>query len=1250
MYRFAYPLILFLLAINTSPLLAQCELTIAPVESEGCMHSVSEVVYTDLYNAAFDGHTLTKTSNSNGWNAGAFSTAPVFDNGGAQLVIGQTGKRIAFGLSHDNEPVSNDINGIEYGFDILEWGFTFIRESGSLVSWGTFYSIGDTMKILVENGQVNYYLNSSLIYASSSAPDLPLYVDVSLKSANSEISDVTILNKTEAVIRAFHPDNTQIPAYQWYRNNQLLPEISAELTLASFSNGDLIECRAYPTSGSCSGSQIKSNRMILQLDEENIPSSTFLISNDNAEQGCLLAEENVHWQTNTPDNIEINGNSVIKTDGWSTSDAGFYSENKVSDNGYLRFRVADLYSRKMLGLSHQNNGNSESGINFAFYIEWGGSLRVYENGTWRGQYGNVSTSDILRISVEDGKVRYYKNEELLYLSSTSPTLPLIVDGTMQSSGSAIADARIANVTQGNFSAIVADTDAAFIWEKNGIATGQQTINAAITDLAPGDFISSRYISTVVGCGNYELKSDTIHILPRPQTDDHIFFIEGMVDQSGVGEGREEVVWDPASLQNVSNINNTLTKIQGYNQYNAGGSSLNTVKNNGYFEYTATASNSDLTIGLSHSDAGYHYNSTDYAMVLQTNGRYTIYESGSWRKGNIPYAAGDVLRISVENGVVKYFKNDGLVYTSSASPTLPMLVDVSLKAEGTSVGNVIVGNVNDRTFVAHFSGLGPAPILDWQVNGNSTGIQGTHFYWPQLNNADIVTCQVTPDYPACYASNGFESNEIQFTGPVIQSNWLGGMSSDWHMDGNWTNGVPNADISAYIPYGRPNDPKIEGIAEVKNLYTDPDVKVKVANNQTLIVYGDLEIHGSLKAQKANITFLGDADREIFGNEIIIGRMTVNMSAGAKIINLHSDVEIRTEVLLLRGKIRTGSHAVVYLRSSLSRAGNPESFIEGTALKIGNEAFLFPVGRDTVYAPVEISAPQHNSDAFAVTYYRGDPGADGYDTGEQDGTMSRISTCEYWLIDRVEGQSAVTVSLSYENARSCGTSEPGYLQVAHWDGEKWENKGGTNLDGDSNQGTITSSGPVSDFSPFTLASLSKINPLPIELSSFQVNKTSSHEAELTWQTQSERNNARFGIERSTDAVHFYEIGNVAGAGTSHSTLKYNFTDSSPDRGINYYRLTQTDFDGTKTVFEVRSLKFDQPLVLSVFPNPGTGRFTVQKSTDHSVEIFLKDAQGKTHWHGSLSEMYRVIDVTYLPGGIYFLEVHDNEDVQTLKVIIH
>lgn len=167
------------------------------------------------------------------------------------------------------------------------------------------------------------------------------------------------------------------------------------------------------------------------------------------------------------------------------------------------------------------------------------------------------------------------------------------------------------------------------------------------------------------------------------------------------------------------------------------------------------------------------------------------------------------------------------------------------------------------------------------------------------------------------------------------------------------------------------------------------------------------------------------------------------------------------------------------------------------------------------------------------------------------------------------------------------------------------------------------------------------LPVELSSFTVLPVQL-KTQINWRTETEINNDYFSIERSTDAINWALLTKIEGAGNSNAIKDYEWIDNSPLSGINYYRLSQTDFDGTKEYFDIRAAKFNNSTLedkLSVFPNPANKLITVNGTIDEIGELEVLDLLGK-----SLLDKVEVIqntqglhlDITSIPEGLFILKV--------------
>ena len=77
-------------------------------------------------------------------------------------------------------------------------------------------------------------------------------------------------------------------------------------------------------------------------------------------------------------------------------------------------------------------------------------------------------------------------------------------------------------------------------------------------------------------------------------------------------------------------------------------------------------------------------------------------------------------------------------------------------------------------------------------------------------------------------------------------------------------------------------------------------------------------------------------------------------------------------------------------------------------------------------------------------------------------------------------------------------------------------------------------------------------------------------LQWNTSHEANSGYFTIERSANGRDYETLMVIPGAGNSSGQLRYEFQDSKPMEGNNYYRLSAVDRNGDDKVVGVRVVK--------------------------------------------------------------------------------
>jgi uncharacterized repeat protein (TIGR02543 family) len=103
-------------------------------------------------------------------------------------------------------------------------------------------------------------------------------------------------------------------------------------------------------------------------------------------------------------------------------------------------------------------------------------------------------------------------------------------------------------------------------------------------------------------------------------------------------------------------------------------------------------------------------------------------------------------------------------------------------------------------------------------------------------------------------------------------------------------------------------------------------------------------------------------------------------------------------------------------------------------------------------------------------------------------------------------------------------------------------------------------LTSFSLFTLDGATQSGTvLPIEMVSFTGTAVHPNSAQLNWVTASELNNDYFTLLYSADGFTFEPLAEIDGAGTSKSILNYTYRHNHLSKGVHYYRLLSTDFDG-------------------------------------------------------------------------------------------
>lgn len=184
-------------------------------------------------------------------------------------------------------------------------------------------------------------------------------------------------------------------------------------------------------------------------------------------------------------------------------------------------------------------------------------------------------------------------------------------------------------------------------------------------------------------------------------------------------------------------------------------------------------------------------------------------------------------------------------------------------------------------------------------------------------------------------------------------------------------------------------------------------------------------------------------------------------------------------------------------------------------------------------------------------------------------------------------------------------------------------------------------------------------PVSLSSFAA-KAEGKNAELSWTTAQEKNNAFFEVQHSTNGRNFETVGQVEGKGTTSQKQTYGFTHFGLNASvIHYYRLRQVDFDGKFDYSVIKSVQLEgyQGIDLSASTLTSRNVRAVVNYGDEQLakaaKVSLVDLSGRTLSSQQLNlekgENPVEFQTSQLSSGLYLIRLENEAKSQAVKVAL-
>jgi Lamin Tail Domain len=450
-------------------------------------------------------------------------------------------------------------------------------------------------------------------------------------------------------------------------------------------------------------------------------------------------------------------------------------------------------------------------------------------------------------------------------------------------------------------------------------------------------------------------------------------------------------------------------------------------------------------------------------------------------------------------------------------------------------------------------------------------------------------------------------------------------------------------------------KVGGATSTTKLLTGFDTQLAIVGNGT--IFTEATKTGSIGATNSRIiinkSILGTANAGTlkFLGLSSLNNLTINISTTAKdTVNIASKIKITGTLNLTKGVIVMGAaQDIEFSEIGTSIGGSAISYVDGRVKKFFNPSttFVFPIGQNKQYAPVEITAQPDFCD-YTAQYFK-----QAYSTLAVNTTTTSaipsytLSNKEYWNINQsVSG--AANIKFYYNTSSLVNAT---LARIAHFNNVDWDDIGrdGNGTDG---VGNYILKNTISTFSPFTFGGTAAV--LPIILQSFNGSLLNNNST-LQWKTSCEGIGDAFELQYSTNGINFATIYSTNAVGDCNGVV-YNYVHKNATASVNYYRLLLKSVDGrtkNSNILTLKNSKLDfesmlqstvvkDQLVLSI-TSPINGLASVIISNLLGQQLYNKNI---AHVQGT---QLNYIPVEKLTSGMYLLSIKNNNgEVNTIKFI--
>lgn len=254
----------------------------------------------------------------------------------------------------------------------------------------------------------------------------------------------------------------------------------------------------------------------------------------------------------------------------------------------------------------------------------------------------------------------------------------------------------------------------------------------------------------------------------------------------------------------------------------------------------------------------------------------------------------------------------------------------------------------------------------------------------------------------------------------------------------------------------------GIYDLANVLINSTKSLTLS--RAIKVKNDFTNNGIFSAQTNDVSFTGNDEQFVSGTGSIQFYSVKMDHQSAQGVTLMRPVTITNFLNLLSGTINTSMvNNLTLIDNANATFGSSQSYVNGPLTKIGNDAFLFPIGDNNRFAAFEMSAPTNVNNQVTAEYYH----QSFSNTTAFQSPLSAVNAIGYWNMTKTIATDDIQVGLHWNEANQSGISDCASTTVANWDGSSWNNilSNSTGTCSGSGSGKSTSNSNIEETGFFT-----------------------------------------------------------------------------------------------------------------------------------------------------------------------------------------